>query len=148
MCLFPLSTRRSFDFVTFPERFYRQKSVGFWIYSLTEAFGCVHVGLRPSATEPNHLFQVEELRALIRELKQIPDLTRKDLEAFEGWLKCQDEHAINVGCLFTLDADRQVRVCLHPKMVQSNPKLVHSKSRIWKKETCLPPWCCDQPTKI
>ena len=111
-----------FDLVTFPEAFLPpQRLLEILKYiGLTEAFGCVHVGLRPSATEPNHLFQVEELRALIRELKQIPDLTRKDLEAFEGWLKCQDEHArFNVGCLFTLDADRQVRVCLHPKMVQS-----------------------------
>ena len=83
-------------------------------------FGCVHVGLRPSATKLNHLFLASELKALRDELKAVPGLWAADLDSFSGWLDSQDDRLrFNVGCLFTVDAEQRVRVCLHPKLVQS-----------------------------
>jgi hypothetical protein len=111
-----------FDLVTFPEAFLPPerlldilKNVG-----RLDDFGCVHVGLRPSATEPNHLFLASELKALRDELKAVPGLWTADLDSFSGWLDLQDDKLrFNVGCLFTVDAEQRVRVCLHPKLVQS-----------------------------
>jgi hypothetical protein len=111
-----------FDLVTFPEAFLpAERLLDLLAYiSRAEGFGCVHVGLRPSATDPNHLFAVPELSKLVNELRGLPDIVGADMDSFEGWLNGQDSRArFNVGCLFTVDADRRVRVCLHPKMVQS-----------------------------
>ena len=85
-----------------------------------DSFGCVHVGLRPSATDPNHLFLAKQLRELVKELKLVPTILHADLESFCAWLDEQsDDLRFNIGCLFTLDAHQRVRVCLHPKLVQS-----------------------------
>lgn len=111
-----------FDLVTFPEAFLPAKRlIDLLAYiSRAEGFGCVHVGLRPSATDPNHLFAVSELRNLVNELRGLPDIVADDLNSFEGWLNGQNSSArFNIGCLFAVDAERRVRVCLHPKMVQS-----------------------------
>ena len=111
-----------FDLVTFPEAFLPpERLLDILAYIVrAESFGCVHVGLRPSATDPNHLFAVPELKKLVDALKALPDLVREDLHAFETWLNGQELKAkFNIGCLFTVDAKQRVRVCLHPKMVQS-----------------------------
>jgi hypothetical protein len=111
-----------FDLVTFPEAFLPvQRLLDILDYiGRTESFGCVHVGLRPSATDSNHLFPVAELKKLVCALRKLPEIVKTDLVAFEEWLNGQDAGArFNVGCLFTVDANQQVRVCLHPKLVQS-----------------------------
>ncbi|WP_322868303.1 hypothetical protein U7859_02295 [Bradyrhizobium ottawaense] len=111
-----------FDLVTFPEAFLpAERLIDLLAYiSRAEGFGCVHVGLRPSATDLNHLFAVPELSNLVKELRGLPDIVNKDLDSFECWLSGQTLSArFNVGCLFAVDADRRVRICLHPKMVQS-----------------------------
>lgn len=111
-----------FDLVTFPEAFLppeRLLDILRYIGQL-DSFGCVHVGLRPSATDRNHLFLVPALEKLVEELRSVEGIVQADLDAFQTWLIGQRRDArFNVGCLFTVDADRQVRVCLHPKMVQS-----------------------------
>ncbi len=111
-----------FDLVTFPEAFLppeRLLEILRYIGQL-DSFGCVHVGLRPSATDRNHLFLVPALEKLVEELRSVEGIVQADLDAFQTWLIGQGRDArFNVGCLFTVDADRQVRVCLHPKMVQS-----------------------------
>jgi len=111
-----------FDLVTFPEAFLPiERLIAVLSYvGRAERFGCVHVGLRPSAADPNHLFSVSALKKSVHKIRNIPDLVGADLDAFESWLDAQEKHALfNVGCLFTVDSSQQVRVCLHPKMVQS-----------------------------
>jgi hypothetical protein len=50
----------------------------------------------------------------------LPEIESNDLLAFSDWLNTQNlAHNFNVGCLFTVDANRKVRVCLHPKLVRS-----------------------------
>jgi hypothetical protein len=111
-----------FDLVTFPEAFLPAKGlieILEYIGTL-DKFGCVHVGLRPSADDPNHLFMVSEIEALLTDIRKIPEMAISDLEAFSEWLINQENHfRFNIGCLFTLDSDRRIRVCLHPKLVQS-----------------------------
>jgi hypothetical protein len=111
-----------FDLVTFPEAFLpAERLLALLAYvSRAEEFGCVHVGLRPSATDPNHLFTKPKLEEIVEELRGLRDVVGADLDAFESWLRSQDTLArFSVGCLFALDAEGRVRVCLHPKMVQS-----------------------------
>jgi hypothetical protein len=111
-----------FDLVTFPEAFLPpEQLLGILGYiGRLDSFGCVHVGLRSSATDRNHLFPVPKLEELVEELRNVEGIVKTDLVAFEDWLSGQGRDArFNVGCLFTLDADQKVRVCLHPKMVQS-----------------------------
>jgi hypothetical protein len=115
-----------FDLLTFPEAFLPPPELlGIlrYIGNLT-SFGCVHVGLRPSSSEANHLFQANLLRGLVAELKTVPGVVVDDLEPFSEWLSHQhDDFRFNVGCVFTLDGNRRIRVCLHPKMVRSKAEV-------------------------
>jgi hypothetical protein len=62
-----------FDLVTFPEAFLpveRLLEILKYVGRL-DSFGCVHVGLRPSAAELNHLFLTSELKALLSERAEV-----------------------------------------------------------------------------
>jgi hypothetical protein len=111
-----------FDLLTFPEAFLPMGRLMQTLRLVGQSglAGCVHVGLRPAADEANHLFSVAELWTLIDELRTVAHLNKSDLCPFSEWLKQQ--HAdlrFNVGCLFSIDAAGDLRVCLHPKLVRS-----------------------------
>jgi hypothetical protein len=110
-----------FDLVTFPEAFLPADALveSLGLISQLGDFGCVHVGLRPSASDQTHLFSVRALDSLTQRLLEIVR-DHRDLASFVRWLKRQPEHhRFNVGCVFVLDAKRKLRVCLYPKMVRS-----------------------------
>jgi hypothetical protein len=111
-----------FDLVTFPEAFLPTDRLLSTLEFVARSGlqGCVHVGLRPSANENRHLFSVDELRAFIGELNTLDYLNKSDLDHFSDWL-CDQRTGdkFNVGCLFTVDSDGEVRICLHPKLVRS-----------------------------
>lgn len=117
------ATVEEFDLVTFPEAFLPAQSLVDAIKLLAAVgagrFGCIHVGLRPSEDD-NHLFSVAALEVLMEGLTAITEVSVDDLEKFSGWLQEQetDSH-FNVACLFTVDTEARIRVCLHPKTVRS-----------------------------
>jgi hypothetical protein len=111
-----------FDLVTFPEAFLTPDVLCSAMRTVASVggAGCVHVGLRATADRGHHLFQISAVVALLEEIKTIPELELSDLEAFEGWLATQaPRDYVNLACLFTCDADRKLRVCLHPKLLRS-----------------------------
>jgi hypothetical protein len=109
-----------FDLITFPEAFLPADDL---VEALTrissyDRLGCIHVGLRSSFDATSHLIGVEEFRCIIARLSEIADST--DLQPITGWLDNQVASArFNVGCLFSIDVQGKLRVCLHPKMVRS-----------------------------
>lgn len=114
-------TGEPFDLITFPEAFLPANR----LVAALEAFvalpslGCVHVGLRPS-TEPNHLFTVAELQSLVETLKAVANIEVSDFNEFAAWLENQTANKrFNVGCLFTIDSNQRLRICLHPKLQRS-----------------------------
>ncbi len=112
----------SFDLVTFPEAFLPADILLSTLHTIPQlgSFGCVHVGLRPSPCDDQHLFSIQELKDLIQSLSCIPNIVKTDLDPFSGWLISQSSDGrFNVGCLFAVDALGQLRVCLHPKLVRS-----------------------------
>jgi len=119
----PVSGAEPFDLITFPEAFLPQNElVGALqhIVSTLDSIGCVHVGLRPTDNRDQHLFGVHEIKALIQSLSSIPQIDKSDLGAFLGWINKQsDSQKFNIGCLFAIDADHKLRICLHPKIVRS-----------------------------
>ncbi len=110
-----------FDLLTFPEAFLPADEL---VASLTdlstlgEPLGCVHVGLRPD-TDKDHLFTIEQLHVLVDALSSVPTLVAADLAPFTKWVDQQQGGRFNIACLFAIDADSRLRVCLHPKMVRS-----------------------------
>lgn len=111
-----------FDLLTFPEAFLPVARLLSTLELVGQSglAGCVHVGLRPLADEPRHLFSVPELWTLIEGLRNLTSLRQCDLTPFLDWLEQQREDLrFNVGCFFTVDADGDLRVCLHPKLVRS-----------------------------
>ncbi len=111
-----------FDLLSFPEAFLPTGVLSDTLALIHQSGmqGCVHVGLRPSAADANHLFTVAELIELLATLRAFDHLEQADLDAFQEWLKQQQPSLnFNVGCLFTVDIDGKVRVCLHPKLVRS-----------------------------
>lgn len=123
---------RNFDLIIFPEAFLAANDLITTLKSLAtiDEFGCVHVGLRPSSTNDNHLFNVPDIKALVEELKIVPSIQLSDLEHFSNWLsKQQPRDIFNLGCLFTIDANKTIRVCMHPKLVRSKYELstVHGR---------------------
>jgi len=118
-----ISTPLRFDLITFPEAFLPTGELitTLRFFSQLESPGCVHVGLRPHSKDPNHLLPKPELSTLLDDLNQVPGIVERDLDKFSQWLANQQDHMrFNVGCLFTVDANRQLRVCLHPKLVPSS----------------------------
>lgn len=121
-----LPQRKQFDLLTFPEAFLAVETLLEHIQAVNASplclKGCIHVGLRPNATsdKATHLFKIAEIETLIERLKEIPLLHQPDLIAFENWLDDQDsDHRFNLACLFATDAEGQIRICLHPKLVSS-----------------------------
>jgi hypothetical protein len=116
-----------FDLVTFPEAFLPQCELVNALHQISKnlsSIGCVHVGLRPADDPDRHLFSVQEIKALLQSLSVIPKINQPDLNVFSNWIKKQiGENQFNVGCLFTLDANEELRVCLHPKIVRSKFEL-------------------------
>jgi hypothetical protein len=109
-----------FDLATFPEAFLPAERLLGVLSEATQlpSLGCVHVGLRPC--EERHLFQVDELQKFVKAIIGVPGVESEDLSEFSNWLSLQNlAHNFNIGCLFTVDTERKLRVCLHPKLVRS-----------------------------
>ena len=110
------------DLVTFPEAFAPAETLVEVVRSLDGlgSFGCFHVGLRPSTDVRRHLFTVDELTLLVAQLGSIAESIRADLLHFQEWVRRQRPgDMFNIGCLFAVDADGLMRLCLHPKVVPS-----------------------------
>ena len=114
-----------FDLVTFPEAFVAVDVLiqTMEIMSRLDPSGCFHVGIRPSDTS-NHLFSKQEAKELADGLSALSNFAGSDLKVFRAWLdEVADCEMINLACLFLIDADRELRVCLHPKLVRSRFEL-------------------------
>jgi hypothetical protein len=114
-----------FDLLTFPELFLLSKDLVEVLSQIGKdriPIGCVHTGLRPPGTDARstHLFPTTNIIGLTSDLAVIPNLVKKDLAPFQAWLEQQaPDDLFNIGCLFTVDANRSLRICLHAKMVRS-----------------------------
>ena len=118
----PIVSFTHFDLVTFPEAFLPKEDLLSALTGLSslDSLGCVHVGLRPTMDRDQHLFHVTELSQLVESLANLPKIERTDLIPFSDWLQAQScEQLFNIGCLFTIDSDGRLRVCLHPKLIRS-----------------------------
>lgn len=110
-----------FDLITFPEAFLPMEDLlgALRLLARIPQCGCVHVGLRPTSGE-QHLFGVSELQGLVEKIGEIPLVEKSDLSAFSIWLNDQVKSRLfNVACLFAIDANKKIRVCLHPKVIRS-----------------------------
>jgi hypothetical protein len=115
-----------YDLLSFPEAFAPAPAFMevLQAIAITGQPGCIHVGLRPDEGE-EHLFKVPQLSRLLKEIAGVPRLAGQDLEPFAQWLALQrDDLSFNIGCLFGMDCDGSLRICLHPKAVRS--KFEHS----------------------
>lgn len=110
-----------FDLITFPEAFLTNNELIDFISSISglSGIGCIHVGLKPSESK-THLFCATELLELVSKLQKIPEVNSCDLMPFFEWAKEQEPSSMfNIACLFTIDVNDKIRVCLHPKVVRS-----------------------------
>lgn len=110
------------DLIVFPEAFLAAED----LVRAIEGFVrlgfqcCVHVGLRPDLENTNHLFSLQDIVSLLRGLKGIPDVHTDDLSGFEVWFQKQKPGChFNLGCMFLVEPNGSVRVCLHPKAVRA-----------------------------
>ena len=80
-----------FDLITFPEAFLPQSELVTALQQISnlDSIGCVHVGLRPTDSPDQHLFSVQEIKALIQSLSDVPQIDRCDLEVFSNWITKQ-----------------------------------------------------------
>jgi hypothetical protein len=111
-----------FDLITFPEAFLSPAELLPILQrvSALESLGCIHVGLRPNSAVDRHLFSREEVDELVGSLLRVPRIEESDLKSFQAWLGRQrSDGKFNLGCLFTMDAENRLRICLHPKLVRS-----------------------------
>lgn len=114
--------KRRYDLVTFPEAFASVDAVLDVARALESQgpSGCLHVGLRPNASSPSHLFGVTAMKSLVDELHKLVDSNLGDLTGFTEWLDLQNpDQVFNLGCVIAVDAKSKLRVCLHPKLVRS-----------------------------
>lgn len=117
----PVSADR-YDLITFPEAFATPQAVLAVADSLAGQgpSGCVHVGLKSGITTSTHLMRVAEISELVAELEVLLGANRGDLTDFKNWLSRQSEnHNFNIGCVLAVDANGDLRICLHPKIVAS-----------------------------
>lgn len=113
--------REPFDLVTFPEAFLMVDDLVAALDSISalSECGCVHLGLRATSGD-RHLFRIDEIKTLVQKLRQVSALEETDLSTFSAWLDAQPhDYLFNIGCIFMLDANRKLRVCLHPKAIKS-----------------------------
>lgn len=118
----PVERPDRFDLLVFPEAFAPLDTVLKVLRALAqlEGFGCIHVGLRSAIDLENHLISKAELCGLLADLRALPKVVAEDFVPFAGWLDRQPAGGrFNVGCVFTIDAEGQIRICLHPKVVRS-----------------------------
>ncbi|MER9709282.1 hypothetical protein NKJ13_03245 [Mesorhizobium sp. M0174] len=111
-----------FDLATFPEAFAPAKALLSVLRSISQVstLGCIHVGLRPDGDDKRHLFSNAEITSLLKALLSIPAIVPQDLAPFISWFENQPVNLnFNLGCLFTLDVDEHLRICIHPKLVRS-----------------------------
>lgn len=109
-----------FDLMTFPEAFLSAEDFLTTLDYLSQqqASPIFHVGLR--ATNDDHLFTVAQLRALIEAVRARQGPNSADLQALSDWTAGQlSTEFFNVAALFLVDAEGDLRVCLHPKNVPS-----------------------------
>jgi hypothetical protein len=109
-----------FDLVTFPEAFISPSTLLSFFELAVDLppMGCVHVGMRSTSTQ--HLFELTELRDLLRKLRANKRVVKRDLVPFARWLQTQPLGCrLNLGCMFRRDEIGRIRICLHPKWVRS-----------------------------
>lgn len=121
-----------FDLVTFPEAFLTSEDLVKTLHAISRRgqCGCVHVGLRPTSGA-NHLFSFDEANALVMQLRKVSGIEADDLSNFCDWIGKQNRSRyFNLGCLFMLDANSKLRVCLHPKVIRSKFEIgmLHEKN--------------------
>jgi hypothetical protein len=81
---------------------------------------CVHMGLRPNDPNVGHLFRRQDIEVLLSEIRSISSIHEEDLSAFASWSSKQKRSGrYNLGCMFLVDANGRLRVCLHPKSVRA-----------------------------
>lgn len=81
---------------------------------------CMHVGLRPNLEDINHLFSRQNIESLLNGIKGVPGIHADDLSGFELWLEKQKPGSnFNLACMFLVESNARVRVCLHPKAVRA-----------------------------
>lgn len=130
----PAASRRGggFDLLTFPEAFLSTEELLATIGETSRTrgtVGCIHTGLRPGP-DKRHLFSVAELRDLTARIGSLEHVVADDIVNFENWVKgLPDGGHYNIGCLFTIDVERKVRVCLHAKMVRSPMEVSQNAGR-------------------
>lgn len=110
-----------FDLITFPEAFVPAEALvnALPVFAGYGPSGCIHVGLRPS-DQVSHLFSLEQVRKLASNLSGLSQRADEDLAPFVEWLReKRNDQWFNLGCLFAVDADSALRICLHPKVVRS-----------------------------
>jgi hypothetical protein len=122
-----------FDLAVFPEAFAPIDALLEVFRSLerVDEFGCVHVGLRSVRDPDRHLLAKKEIQQLVDDIGGLGHVEAADLEPFKHWLSRQrDGDVFNLGCLFLIDANQRLRICIHPKVVrsqfESNPLPEHS----------------------
>jgi hypothetical protein len=111
-----------FDLITFPEAFVYKETLLEALNGIANygPLGCIHVGLRGSTNPKCHLFTVKELIELVNQLTLLSDIVAADIAIFREWVGHQNScHVFNVACVFVVDAERRLRVCLHPKIIRS-----------------------------
>lgn len=110
------------DLIVFPEAFLAAKElVKTMEVFMSRAFQCcVHIGLRPHSENTNHLFSHQDIETLLKRLKAIKGINTDDLNGFEEWFKKQKSASnFNLGCMFLVEPNGSLRVCLHPKSVRA-----------------------------
>lgn len=118
----PVRAAEYFDLLTFPEAFVPADALVEALSVIAEAgpTGCVHVGLRPTEDASRHLFTTAELENLVTRVEALAGGNASDIAAFRGWLSRQAKNrSFNIGCVFAVDAQGQLRVSFHPKIVRS-----------------------------
>lgn len=111
----------NFDLMSFPEAFIDGETL---LQTLQFVKGqttasIFHVGLR-SGLGKHHLFSVAEIVALAKALRALQAEGLTDLDDFEAWLAgVENEGHYNLACMFAIDADKHLRICLHPKNTPS-----------------------------
>lgn len=118
----PQSSLEPFDLIVFPEAFVDSNALLAALQAMSQAgsTGCIHVGLRPDDSEKTHLFCRQQMIDLVERIRAVAFVVAQDLSAFSAWTNRQKaEHFFNLGAIFAVDADRRLRICLHPKQVRS-----------------------------
>lgn len=118
----PQSSPEPFDLIAFPEAFVDSNALLTALQALSQSgsTGCIHVGLRPDNSDATHLFCPQQMSDLVQRIRAVEFVAEQDLSAFSAWVDRQTAaHFFNLGAVFAVDANRRLRICLHPKQVRS-----------------------------